>query len=419
MLKIVYPVCCGIDVHKTFVVACIAATDSRNITTYKRKRFSTFTNSLRELASWLQAYSCEHVCMESTGKYWIPVYNVLEGQCKITLAHPKYVRAIRGQKTDVKDAKWIADLFKHGLVNGSFIPPLAIRQLRDLVRYRMKLTNYMASEKNRVQNSLTYCNIQLGSVVSDIFGLSSRAIISSIIEKPDTDDRDLSSLVHYTMHKKIDDIRLAVDGTITREQAAKIAVIFDHYDSIARCKEALEDVISSIVQEFRTEIALVSTVPGIQYDSAIAIISEIGVDMSVFPTSKHLCSWAGLTPQNNESAGKKKSVRISGAGRYLKPFLIQCASTISRSEKYPEFRSRYLSIKKRRGHQRAVIALARMMLTAIYHILKKHEPYSAEGFRTVMPLKFHAVSIEDAASILRRQGYVISGMDSVPDVASL
>jgi transposase len=165
MLRIVYPICCGIDVHKKFIVACIASTDSKGVTTYKSSRFSTFTKDLRELSKWLYSNSCNDFCMESTGKYWIPVFNVLETTCKITLAHPKYVKAIRGKKTDKKDARWIADLFKHDLVNGSFMPPIAIRQLRDLMRYRVKLTNFKTSEKNKTQNCLTVSNIQLAIAV--------------------------------------------------------------------------------------------------------------------------------------------------------------------------------------------------------------------------------------------------------------
>lgn len=178
-LKIVYPICCGIDVHKTFVVACIASTN-KGVTTYKRHRFSTYTKGLKELSQWLCVNNCQDVCMESTGKYWIPVFNVLEDSCNITLAHPKYVKAIRGKKTDKKDAKWIADLFKHDLIAGSFMPPLPIRQLRDLMRYRFKLTNFMSSEKNRLQNCLTVSNIQLGNVVSDTFGKSSMNIINKL-----------------------------------------------------------------------------------------------------------------------------------------------------------------------------------------------------------------------------------------------
>lgn len=170
MLKIVYPICCGMDVHKSFVVACIASTNTQGVTTYKSKRFSTFTGDLRRCAAWLSGNNCKDVCMESTGKYWIPIYNILEATCNVVLAHPKYVKAIRGKKTDKRDAKWIADIFKHDLVSGSFIPPADIRQLRDLVRYRWKLTDFTVGEKNRAQNCLTVSNIKLDDVFSDVFG---------------------------------------------------------------------------------------------------------------------------------------------------------------------------------------------------------------------------------------------------------
>ena len=182
MLKIVYLICCGMDVHKSFVVACIATTNDYGVTTYKSKRFSTFTNDLRRCATWLAENHCKDVCMESTGKYWIPIYNILEATCTVVLAHPKYVKAIRGKKTDKKDAKWIADIFKHGLVSGSFIPPADIRQLRDLMRYYWKLTNFTTGEKNRAQNCLTVSNIKLDDVFSDVFGKAASAITTRLLE---------------------------------------------------------------------------------------------------------------------------------------------------------------------------------------------------------------------------------------------
>jgi len=221
-LKIVYQICCGIDVHKTFVVACIASTNSQGITIYKSHRFSTFTKGLRELLQWLLDNNCKDVCMESTGKYWIPIFNVLETSCTIVLAHPKYVKAIRGKKTDKKDAKWIADLFKHDFVAGSFMPPADIRQLRDLMRYRHKLTCFKSSEKNRLQNCLTVSNIQLGNVVSDTFGKSSQKIIDKILENPLDTSFDIESLVHVSMKKKLPELELAIDGYITPEQAGKL-----------------------------------------------------------------------------------------------------------------------------------------------------------------------------------------------------
>jgi len=409
LLKIIYPICCGIDVHKTFIIACIASTNDKGITSYKSKRFSTFTKGLRELSDWLYSHSCTEICMESTGKYWIPVYNILEATCKITLAHPKYVKAIRGKKTDKKDAKWIADLFKHDLVVASFMPPLPIRQLRDLMRYRFKLTNFCSSEKNRMQNCLTVSNIQLASVMSDTFGKSSMKIIDYLLEHPHEKDFDFVPLLHSSMLHKVEPIRLALDGMITQEQQQKMNIILQHYDELKACKSNLESVILSLSEPYTTERFLVSTVPGIKNPfSAITILSEIGVDMSVFPTAKHLCSWAGVTPQNNESAGKKHSVRISRAGVYIKPLLVQCANAIVKSDKHPEIKGRYLSIKKRRGHKRAIIAIARMLLTAIYHILKKREPYNAELYKKadIIP-HTRQITVEQAILIAQRHGYSV------------
>ena len=278
-LKIVYKICCGIDVHKTFVVACIASTNDKGVTSYESHRFSTYTSGLKTLLQWLLDRNCKDVCMESTGKYWIPVYNILEKDCSIVLAHPKYVKAIRGKKTDKKDAKWIADLFKHDLVAGSFMPPADIRQLRDLMRYRFKLTCFKSSEKNRLQNCLTVSN---------------------------------------------------------------------------------------------------------------------------------LCSWAGLTPTNNESAGKKKSVQVSKAGCYIKALLVQCANAVVKSKKHPEIRNRYLRIKKRRGHKKTIIAIARMLLTALYHMLKNGENYNAELYRkSDLPPVDREITVEQALMIARNQGYKI------------
>lgn len=347
-LKIVYKICCGIDVHKTFVVACIASTNKQGITTYKSYRFSTYTKGLKELLQWLLESNCKDVCMESTGKYWIPVYNVLEKDCSIILAHPKYVKAIRGKKTDKKDAKWIADLFKHDLVAGSFMPPADIRKLRDLMRYRYKLTCFMSSEKNRLQNCLTVSNIQLANVVSDTFGKSSKRILDKILE-----------------------LELATP--------------------------------------YQQKLDLILTAPSFKnIFSAITVISEIGVNMESFPSAKHLCSWAGLAPTNNESAGKKKSVRISKAGCYIKPLLVQCANSVVMSKKHPEIRNRYLRLKKRRGHKKAIIAIARMLLTALYNMLKKNEPYNAELYRKsdVLPAN-REISIEQAVLMARLQGYKI------------
>ena len=245
MLKIVYPICCGMDVHKSFIVACIASTNAHGVTTYQIKRFSIFTGDLCRCAAWLAEHNCKDVCMESTGKYWIPIYNILEPTCKIVLAHPKYVKAICGKKTDKKDAKWIADIFKHDLISGDFIPPADIRQLRDLVRYRWKLTNFTSGEKNHAQNCLTVSNIKLNDVFSDVFGKAATAITTRLLDNPNEKITDISKF--RTKHMKATDeqVLAAVDGEICEEQVEKLRMIRSHMDHLELCKPNLESLILS------------------------------------------------------------------------------------------------------------------------------------------------------------------------------
>lgn len=407
MLKIVFKICCGIDVHKDFVVACIATTNDKNITTYQSKRFSTFTNGLRELSEWLCSNSCKDVCMESTGKYWYPVFNILEDSCKVIVAHPKYVKAIRGKKTDKKDAKWIADLFKHDLVVSSFIPDRCIRQLRDLCRYYCKLTSLTTSETQRTQNCLTVSNIQLANVVSDINGKSSQRILAKILENPNDTSFDIEPLLHKSMLPKLDEIALAIDGVITNEQASKLQIIKKHFDSLNVCKSDLENLIYELAKPYEHEIALLQTIPGINSKlTAIRIIAEVSNNVSSFPTSKHLCSWAGLTPTNNESAGKKKSVRISKAGCYIKPLLVQCGLAALNSKDNPEISNRYKNLKMRRGHKKAIIAIARLLMTVIYHILQDKVCYDKDLYSKYNQLPTSKeITVEQAIALAKRQGY--------------
>ena len=301
MLKIVYRICCGMDIHKSFVVACIASTNEKGVTTYKSKRFSTFTGDLRRCAAWLAENNCKDVCMESTGKYWIPVYNILEHTCTIVLAHPKYVKAIRGKKTDKRDAKWIADIFKHDLVSGSFIPPADIRQLRDLFRYRWKLTNFTTGEKNRAQNCLTVSNFKLDDVFSDVFGKAASAITARILEYPMERITDVSAFRTKGMKATNEQVLAAVDGEMCEEQAEKLRIIRSHMDSLALCKLNLESLILSTAEKYLPQLNLVMTAPGIQSFAAIGIISEIGVDMSV-----------GLRRRTTRVPGRRKPPESAG-----------------------------------------------------------------------------------------------------------
>lgn len=318
MLKIVHPVCCGMDVHKIFVIAAIAFTDFKNVTTYKKKRFATFNSDLKSLEKWLLDNNCTEICMESTGKYWIPIFNILEKSCHVVVANPKYVRAIKGQKTDTKDATWIADLYKFSVVPSSYIPCAEIRMLRELFRYRQKLIGHRSSEKNRLQNSLTVSNIALASVVSDTFGKSSSALIEYILTSDTFDPEHAKTLLQRKLKAKADEVIASIIGYELRDdQSVKMKVCRKHFDYINECISILDEKLSDLSKPYHEFIRFASTIPGVTEKSASYIIAEIGVDMTIFKSSKHLCSWAGLTPQNNESAGKKKSVHVSRAGVYL------------------------------------------------------------------------------------------------------
>jgi transposase len=341
-------------------------------------------------------------------KYWIPVYNILEPSCRITLAHPKYVKAIRGKKTDKKDSIWIADLHKHGLVPGSFIPPADIREIRDLLRYRSKLVSFVSSEKNRVQNSLTVSNIMLSSVVSDTFGKSASAILSHLLKHPDDKNFDFRPLLYGSMLKKQADIALAIDGTISKAQADKISLCLSHMDDLNSYIAQLEATAMRLAAPYSGFLKIIQSVPGISQLSALIIFSEIGADVSTFHSSKHLCSWTGLAPSNDQSAGKKKSVRISRAGVYIKPVLVQCANAAIKDKDFPHYRIRYEAIKRRRGHKKAIIAIARMMLTAIYHMLSTGELFNPALYeKSQRKPGFVASSEEHAVKLLQRLGYSV------------
>jgi transposase len=409
MFKIFRKNCCGLDVHKTWIYACIGITDANGRTEYKQERFSAFSKGLRELADWLAKYDCKEVCMESAARYWIPVFNILEKSCWVTLAHPKYTKPQKGNKTDRKDAKWICDLFMCDMIKPSFIPPPDIRHLRDLMRYRFKLTNILTGEKNRAQNCLTVSNLKLDDVFSDVFGKSSSSIINHILEHPG-EQFDVTPFVHGHCKTPIDEIQAAVDGSISHEQATKLREILKHIDELETHKRNIESEILRLAAPYQVMLALIHTVPGLSSDpmTAIAILSEIGADMSVFPTAKNLSSWAGCCPRNDQSGGKRKSTRISRAGVYLKPLLVQVANAVVKSDKYPEFKERYRRLKARRGHKKAIIAICRMLLTAIWNILSKLEPYSAKGYITNRPHDTSKVITKSQAlNLLRLMGYVI------------
>ena len=414
-MRIVRPICCGADIHKDLIVATIATTNQDGITEYIQSSFSSQNFDLVRLKAWLIEHHCFEIAMESTGKYWIPVFNVLEGEIKVFVVHPKYTKAIKGKKTDKKDSKWIADLFKHDLLKFSFIPPKEIRELRELSRYRIKLIAMRSSERNRYQNSMTISNIGLASILSDPFGKSSRAVMKEVIRSSSVTEEKISKLLERNAKKKVKEVLHSLEGShIESDQRLKMNIASQHMDQIDSHVRRLETEMAIRCIPYATLINLLLDIPGISYLSAMTIIAEIGTDMSVFETSKQLSCWAGLAPANNESANKKKSVRISKAGSYLKPLLVQCALAAINSKSNPYYRIKYNRIKKRRGHKKAIIAIARMILVNIYHILSTGEVYSPCDMEQIInpkPVK-KVMTIQNAIEFLQSQGFDTSKLIS-------
>ena len=390
-MKVTYQSCCGVDVHKSFLVATIIKTSSGIEPSYQKRRFSTFNNSILEFKKWLLENECLYVCMESTGKYWIPVFNLLEDEINVTIANPKWVKSVKGNKDDTKDSKWIGDLFRLGLVRGSYIPCKKIRILREFTRYRYKLVSCRSSEKNRYQNALTVCNVALDSVVSDIFGKSSTSIIDYLLEQSGTsiDHEVIASKLLKRLKAKEDAVIESIEGyQMTDSQKYRMHLVRAHMDYVTAATNDVDSEIESLIAfdpDYENAVELLCTIPGVKYDSAITIISEIGIDMSQFCSSKRLCCWAGLTPGSNESAGKKKS------------------------DKSPYYKKKYESLVKRRGKKRAIIAIARMILTAIFQMLTTGETWNpCDLYKIDMPEalleKQKQKAIKQAQKLLIREG---------------
>lgn len=384
--KVVYLICAGLDVHKKSVTAAVCITNPLTLQAkYIVKKFRTTNAGIEELRDWLLAQHCHDVCMESTGKYWIPIFNILEKEIHVILTHPKYVKAIKGKKTDKRDAKWIANLFRFDIVKSSFIPPPEIRALREFVRYRLKLSYMRTAEKNRYQNSMTVSNIRLDCFLTDPFGKTATAIMSYLLSDEPFDEQRCEKMIHANVKASHEEILESIRGCrITDEQKVKMNLVSQHMDYIDTSIYEIEKKLSELSQPYEELVARISRIAGFTEKSALFIISEIGTDMSVFESDKHLCSWAGLVPANNESADKKKSTRCSKAGRYLKPLLVQCALSAVKSCQQPYYKIKYQRLSKRRGKKKAIIAIARMMLTAVYHMIKDGTEFCPSDYEAIV-----------------------------------
>lgn len=392
MMKLKYSICCGLDVHKNVIVATIVTTNKDGISEYNQKSFSTINSDIQKFHNWLIENNCYHVCMESTGKYWIPIFNYLETDIDVCLTHPKYVRAIKGKKTDKKDSKWIADLYKFDLVRCSFIPPKDFRQLREIARYRFKLVCMKSSEKNRIQNCMTVSNVGIASVLSDPFGKTATEIMSYLLNhtSESMDEKAVRKLIQRGAAAKSNEIIEAIKGyNIETDQAKKLELARGHLDYLDDMITQTEVELFVRIKPYYEFVKLVAAMPGMTELSAAIVLAETGVNMDIFDDAKHLCSWCGLSPACNESANKKKSVRIAKAGAYLKPMMVQCALAAIKSKKQPYFAVKYSRIKKRRGHKKAIIAIARMMIVCIYHMVSEKKSFNPSDYDELMNPSTH------------------------------
>lgn len=372
-MEVVYRCCCGIDVHKKMVVACIIKNGKRNV-----REFETHTAALRELCDWFLKEGCEQIAMESTGVFWRPLYNLFEMKgLAAMVVNAQHMKALPGRKTDIKDAEWIADLLRHGLLKSSYIPDKSQRELRDVVRYRKSLIEERAREYNRFAKMLQSANIKLDSVVSSLFGSSARKLLGLIIKDADINVKTIEPLVTKGLHADLEILVKALEGIVSPVQRKLLAAILDHIDDMTRRIGDLDVFVERQMLEAAKAIEALCEIPGIGPQTAQVILAEIGMDMKRFPSAAHLCSWAGVCPGNRESAGKRGSGRTNRGNKTLKTTLATCAKSASRS-KTTFFAAQYQRIAARRGGNRATLAVAHSMLIAVWHVLSG-APYRELG----------------------------------------
>lgn len=376
-MDVVYTHCCGLDVHKKTVAACLITSTAGAEPVKEIRTFGTMTADLLALADWLQEAGCTHVAMESTGVYWRPVYNLLEGQFELLVVNAQHMKAVPGRKTDVKDAAWIAELLRHGLLRGSFIPSKPQRQLRELTRYRSTLVQDRARALNRLQAVLEDANLKLASVVTDINGVSAQAMLEAILAGQ-RDVEVLADLARGRLRAKRAQLKVALEGRVTAHHSF---VMTEHLSTLEYLDEAIERVSGEIDQRLTADqeaIALLDTIPGVGQRAAEILIAEIGTDMSRFPSAKHLASWAGMCPGNHESGGKRLSGKTRKGNRWLRQVLVEIAHVASKT-KYTYLAAQYKRIAARRGKKRALIAVGHTILTIVYMMLTRKQPYQDLG----------------------------------------
>ena len=370
-MDVVYRRCAGMDVHKETVAVCLVRSEPGGESSKEVRTFGTMTRDLLALSDWLAQQEVTHVAMESTGVYWKPIFNILEGRFQVLLVNARHIKQVPGRKTDVKDCEWIADLLRHGLLKASFVPERPQRDLRDLTRHRAQLVGELTRVANRIQKILEDANIKLGSVASDVLGVSGRQMIQAMLEG-NQDPSQMAELARGRMRSKKDTLAAALEGHVTEHHRFMLRTLWDHLAYLEKAIGAMDERIEAQMRPFEAELKRLDAIPGVDHVVAQAIIAEIGVDMSRFPTADHLASWAGVCPGNHQSAGKRKSGQTAKANRWLKRCLSQAAWAASHT-KNTYLSAQFRQIAKRRGRKRAIIAVAHTILIAAYYILSGAE----------------------------------------------
>jgi transposase len=375
-MEVVYECCCGLDVHKKSVTACLLKGSGAR-RQQELRTFGTTTRELLALGDWLRHEGCAHVAMESTGVYWKPVFQVLEEGCTIVLANAQHLKHVPGRKTDVKDAVWIADLLQHGLLRGSFVPPQEQRDVRELTRYRTSLVRERARVANRLQKVLEDAQIKLGDVLTDVLGVSGRAMLRAMAEG-ETDPERLAALAHGRLRNKQAALVEALRGRVRAPHRFLLREQLGHLQELDAAIDRVTVEVDRLLRPFEQAVALLDTIPGIDVRNAQVVLAEVGADMGRFPTSRHLASWAGLCPGHDESAGKRRSGKTRKGSPWLRHALIQAAHGASHA-KHTYLAAQYRRIAARRGKKRALVAVAHSILEICYHVLRKGDAYKDLG----------------------------------------
>ena len=372
-MEVVIPPCAGLDVHKRTVVACVRRLETEGRIDQEVRTFGTMTADLLNLADWLAVCGVTQVAMESTGVYWKPVYNLLEARFTILVVNAQHIKQVPGRKTDVKDCQWIAQLLQHGLLRAGFVPPRPIRQLRDLTRQRTQLIRHRATMANRLQKVLEDANIKLASVATDILGVSGRAMFRALIAG-EQDPARLADLARRRLRAKTDLLVLALTGQVSDHHRFQLRGLMEQVERLDRGIEQVDGRILEATTPFEAESARLMTIPGLSRSAAEVILAEIGTDMTAFPTAGHLCSWAGMSPGNHQSAGKRYSGRTTKGSPWLRSVLVQAAWSASHT-KSTRLSVTYHKLARRIGKKRAVVAVGRKILKLVYEMLKGRTDY--------------------------------------------